>query len=304
MGQSTSLLSSLGSISSTQPDTTDLITSDKEEYVIKKPRQECKRVVYYHDPDTNQVITGLKIKKDKNHIHVSTSYNRFEKKKTQIKRSWKKIPQNKTIKKKINHHVCGTKNEPDLVTIPKELQKQKKYKIHHQYKYPYLVYLGKNTLSIYKLPTNTTLGNKDKILNGYYSKLVKKFKIQKSWVGKHTMITDEWDSKNSLGNTILAKTDKDKYLFVGKEIYEFETDDNIEKYYSMIGNNNTPYPIALGEKYVYFMLDKKYLDKSEFDDQKMNEKKWEDAYGYFYQWKNDKQKKFKKFKKVKVYDSV
>lgn len=50
----------------------------------------------------------------------------------------------------------------------------------------------------------------------------------------------------------------DRYVYVGDQVYEFsaQPDDAIIEYYSPIGNNDVPYPYAIGEKYVYFVLDR------------------------------------------------
>ena len=57
------------------------------------------------------------------------------------------------------------------------------------------------------------------------------------------------------GNSILINTTKNKYVYIGSEIYDFETDDEIVDYYSPIGNSDVPYPFAIGTKYTYLMLD-------------------------------------------------
>ncbi len=78
------------------------------------------------------------------------------------------------------------------------------------------------------------------------------------------------------GNSILVY-EAGEYTYVGSEIYKFKTldRDRIKKYYSPVGNSAVPYPYAVGEKYVYFMLDKKAVPKEQ-----INLKK--DAYGQFY----------------------
>jgi hypothetical protein len=79
------------------------------------------------------------------------------------------------------------------------------------------------------------------------------------------------------GNSILFKISANEYIYVGAEIYKFKVLDNdrIKKYYSPVGNSAVPYPYAVGEKYVYFMLDKKAVPKEQIDLKK-------DAYPQFY----------------------
>ncbi len=57
------------------------------------------------------------------------------------------------------------------------------------------------------------------------------------------------------GNSILIQINKHKYIFVGHEIYWFKTDDEILDYDSPVGDSNVPYPVAIGEKNIYFMIE-------------------------------------------------
>jgi len=65
------------------------------------------------------------------------------------------------------------------------------------------------------------------------------------------------------GNSILINTHSYNYIWIGDEIQEFTTkNDNITKFYSPVGNNDVPYPIAIGENYVYcFIYPKGYINK-------------------------------------------
>ncbi len=68
------------------------------------------------------------------------------------------------------------------------------------------------------------------------------------------------------GNSILLKKGS-KYVYIGTEIYEFTPldGDTIEKYYSNIGNNDVPYPYAIGKKYIYLMIEKVAVERGLFD---------------------------------------
>lgn len=79
------------------------------------------------------------------------------------------------------------------------------------------------------------------------------------------------------GNSILIQTGSGKYIYVGDQIYSFETRDGeeIKTYYSPVGNSAVPYPYAIGENYTYFMLDKQTVPNELLDLKK-------DAYPQFY----------------------
>ncbi len=72
------------------------------------------------------------------------------------------------------------------------------------------------------------------------------------------------DHKSFRGNSVLLQV-IDKYVYIGmtytgSEIYEFKPsdEDEIIEYYSLVGNNDVPYPVAIGKKNVYFMLEQRY----------------------------------------------
>ncbi len=81
---------------------------------------------------------------------------------------------------------------------------------------------------------------------------------------KHIFIGDKspfqrpvnWNP-NFVGNTLLLQQENGKYIFIGPSIEEFraEKGDTIEHYFSDIGNNDVPYPYALGKTHAYFFSD-------------------------------------------------
>ena len=127
-----------------------------------------------------------------------------------------------------------------------------------------------------------------KVLDVAYSKL---------FLGDNLLNDPYYGKKGKLiGNSILIQTGKNKYVYVGSEIYSFETKEEIKKYYSPIGNSFVPYPYAVGESLTYFMLDKETLPNELLDLKK-------DGYGQFYGYTvKDKSivDKAKKHFKVKV----
>lgn len=69
------------------------------------------------------------------------------------------------------------------------------------------------------------------------------------------------------GNSLLLQISDKRYIHVGDCVFSFEPveDDTIVKYYSPVGNNDVPYPYAVGKKNVYFMWDKTYYPVELFD---------------------------------------
>lgn len=79
------------------------------------------------------------------------------------------------------------------------------------------------------------------------------------------------------GNSILLLSRPGHYLYIGHEIYSFETKDKevITSYFSPVGNSDVPYPYAVGEHHTYFMLDKEMVPTEYVDVKK-------DGYAQFY----------------------
>ena len=82
------------------------------------------------------------------------------------------------------------------------------------------------------------------------------------------------------GNSILVKLSKNKYVFIGSVISEFNTKEEIQEYYSEVGNSSVSYPYAIGKKYTYLMIEPVKMLNS-----KINFKK-EQPYDKYYENEN------------------
>ena len=116
-------------------------------------------------------------------------------------------------------------------------------------------------------------------------KLLKTVTPKKIFIGKSTGKPPSADHEPSqakyfIGNSILLQLSAKKYMFIGAKIYEFDMEDEVEHYFSMIGRNDVPYPVILGKKNVYFMLDKTFVSRDYFP--LKTKTQWEDAYSYYY----------------------
>lgn len=167
----------------------------------------------------------------------------------------------------------------------------KRYDIHDNGGRPFRVEVAGKNVVIYKgTPTRGPDGELD-YDNMDYSKVIKKLAVTAVHVGQSTCnkaayIKDEC-GKWATGNTMLLHLRGNKYVYVGPEIYEFTMEDDFEAFYSQVGNNDVPYPVVVGSKYVYFLLDgdHKTLPKSLFTG-RMNPTEWADAYAYYYGYKD------------------
>jgi hypothetical protein len=101
------------------------------------------------------------------------------------------------------------------------------------------------------------------------------------------------------GNSILLYIRPGHYLYIGNEIYSFETKDNemISTYFSPVGNSDVPYPYAVGEHHTYFMLDKEMVPTDHLD---LKKDGYAQFYGYIDTGKKDAIESSKKKYKFKM----
>lgn len=111
--------------------------------------------------------------------------------------------------------------------------------------------------------------NDGKVMEQFYDKPVYQSQFQEIFIGNHEEKGNK--PKWGLGNSILINKTGEKYVFIGEMIYIFTAKDRIIKYHSPIGNSDVPYPFAIGNQYVYFMLENKMVDKSAFDDKELKD---------------------------------
>jgi len=149
-------------------------------------------------------------------------------------------------------------------------------------RHPFLVDIVKKTVCIYD--------NADPS-----KKLLKKYtNVIKVFVGKSSGKSDICDhsikdASKFDGNTILIQIAKREYVFIGIHIYSFTTKDNIINYYSPVGGNDVPYPVAEGTNSLYFMLDCVYVEKKYLP--YFKPPSFEDSYKMFFPiWDNDAKK--------------
>ena len=181
------------------------------------------------------------------------------------------------IKDKNGTHRWQKETNNKSKTNKKINTKGKAYFTHDNGGRPFMVVVNGNNIDIYTYPKDFSfernLEKKD------YINLVKSYQnVKEIFIGKSIKGDDMYASypynpkeaaKEGLGNSILVNLSGNKYVFIGESVYEFNTIDNIKKFYSMIGNNDVPYPVALGEKNIYFLItngEYGYLSRDHFED--------------------------------------
>lgn len=148
----------------------------------------------------------------------------------------------------------------------------KSYKIQNNGSEPFIVEVLPKSVTILKQKYD------DASHTYLMDKKVGTYSYKTIFIGDNLLNDKSYASKGKWpGNSILLEISDGKYIYIGSEIYSFETKDKekVIKYYSPVGNSVVPYPYAVGKNHTYFMLDKELLPNNLLDLKK-------DAYGQFY----------------------
>ncbi len=162
-----------------------------------------------------------------------------------------------------------------MLTLKRKLSSEKIYYTNDEGNKPFKVIANVDNTSIFK---ESILGSNN------FNIFIKKYVPYEIYVGNsrvNILCNSEYE-----GNSILLKIRNEKkinnykYVFIGHNIYEFELeeDDTFEFYNSLV-DDNTSYPLLLGKKFVYFLLDKTVLPKKLFP----KNIDMEDSYNYYYE---------------------
>ncbi len=123
------------------------------------------------------------------------------------------------------------------------------YCTHHNGQRPYRVHIGDSTVYIH-----------DNDIDGLYIHHQGPLYCYENIV--RVFIGDNYGKQK--GNTILLEVKPQHYVYIAGSLYAFETKDVIKSYYSHLGSNDIPGPVAVGERYVYYMKERRVFDKALF----------------------------------------
>jgi len=169
--------------------------------------------------------------------------NKKSNKKNNRKLDWKvKIEQKQ--KKLIKMKLSNT-----FIPINKLTSKNNYYITHDNGRRPFRIKANNEGIFVY------TYKNREEMNNYDYTKLL--FKTNKFigyWSGFDTSIFEFH------GNSMLIQLSEYEYVHIGCEIFSFNTHEIINDFISPVGNSDVPYPVAYSNNYVYFFLEKQYVE--------------------------------------------
>jgi len=171
----------------------------------------------------------------------------------------------------------------------------KTYITHDNGSTPFKVIIKKNNVEIY---TRTYDFKTDETTEKYFKTYnpIKIF-IGKSKKNRMTIFSGGFGRRLD-GNSILLQIEIHKYIFIGDRIFKFETDCEIIKFESPVGNNDVPYPFAIDKKDQFYMILQKNIIKC------VPKKYHKDPYDYLWGHNDNSdspdEKTLKTMKKIKI----
>lgn len=238
-------------------------------------------------------LTSNNVKRWK--IYKKTKSSRKSSKKSSRKSSKKSLK--KSSRKSLKKSFKSTKS---FIKKQKLSSRNKIYYVHDNGARPFKVIANNKGLFIYKNTFDPTVDSDyedtDDIDDTDYEYTDKPILKIKKFIGYWSGYdTSEYKSH---GNSILVQLSKYDYIFIGKIVYSFKTNDVITDYVSYLGNSDVPYPVAFGEENLYFMVEYQYISHDHINT-KIEFKYADDLYDELYsKYRSRKEKKnIKKIKK-------
>ena len=122
-------------------------------------------------------------------------------------------------------------------------------------KYMVLIFSDSNKAQIYKMPYRNSPHQDIEILMSFdYLTLF-----------RQTEHSEDYHIRKPNDENFLFKIGDKKYVHVGKNLFSFETNDEIVKFSSEHGFNDVKFPFAHGKENIYFMLHQKYIPLQEYE---------------------------------------
>ena len=141
--------------------------------------------------------------------------------------------------------------------MPTQTRKKKRstrFPIHDNGGRPFVVEVEGHTVTIWKNMDTYTKKDGEYIVIKKPEKKIKTLTVKEVLLGKKSKTGLTPSPK---GNTILLKLTDTHYMWIGSVVAEFDVvkGDRIVDYFSDIGNSDVPYPYAVGENYIYFIIE-------------------------------------------------
>ncbi len=212
-------------------------------------------------------------------IYKWINYNQFDKIPTKIPDGFKNVSTKYLSKEHINSQKCGNKKNIDDFDWNTN--------IHHGYQIyftlygkikPFLVAIKNKLVKVYAINQDIYYPPNQEMYSYYYNDLIAEYYPDRIFIGKSpktnsTIWTNSYGSKYD-GNSFLLKIKNNQYIFIGYDIYQFNTEDEITYFISPILTNQMivtisghhPCPFAIDKNNVYDMNFQRFIPLKYFSD--------------------------------------
>jgi len=169
----------------------------------------------------------------------------------------------------------------------------KAYRIEDNGGMPFVCYVRDDAVSVFRVPTDGHIDVRD-----CQEEWQRQLEHQRLFYTEEvctfynpitTLIGVDESDCNAHGNSILVHVSGQTYAYIGLEIYSFDSPDPVALYYSIMGNSSVPYPVAVTQRSVIFMLDRVVVPRNQIEPllpKKDNgQDDWSNAYQAFYSFR-------------------
>lgn len=125
------------------------------------------------------------------------------------------------------------------------------YYVHDNGARSFRVEVETSQIAIYKVDYKASEEAEDRVFDKTPTYVIEKY--LKVYVGK--------DPKDPFfdGNSLLVHVEPHKYIFIGWDVLEITTPDEIVSFSSPVGGSDVPYPYAIGERNTYLLIEDIYI---------------------------------------------
>ena len=121
--------------------------------------------------------------------------------------------------------------------------------------YLVLIFSDLNKAQVYKMPCRVSSHDEIEMLMSFdYLKVFKP--------NEHT---EDYHMREPNDETFLFEIEDKKCVYVGDQVFSFETTDGIVKFSSEYSLNDVKLPFAYGEENIYFMLHQNYINNRKYE---------------------------------------
>jgi hypothetical protein len=225
---------------------------------------ECRTFVRYEKrlPDNGHIcikyIQGLQ--ENDGYLYKHIGFNIFNDNESKIPEGYNQVELDNKMIKDLWYNPRKLKLESDneqYIEISKLYENCNYYYIHDNGRRPFLVYVSDENVNIYKRSEEYYI-SEDNSKPWMYIDFIGTYVYINKFIGESpkTLLTEFSGGygEKFLGNSILIQTSNNEYMYIGEQIYSFNTDSPIIKYVSEVGNSDVPYPYAIDQSGKYYLM--------------------------------------------------